>query len=140
MIKWTTVAACAVLLCTSVARASVQVSSDDASVDDAGAPTARFAFVNLNPDGSLSFTFNTTSLQYALLAALTGLVLAAILLPLLGLIGIGREEPDFGFAFADQKGYTGTTYDAAASNTYTSYGKRYPLPSLLITCTFNYCC
>ena len=77
-------------------------------------PTARFAFVNLNSDGSLSFTFNATSLQYTLLAALTGLVLAAILLPLLGLISVGSSEPDYGYAYTDQSGYTGASYDVPA--------------------------
>lgn len=86
---------------------------DDITTTDVH-PTARFAFVNLNSDGSLSFTFNATSLQYTLLAALTALVLAAILLPLLGLIGIGKSEPEYGYAYTDQSGYTGTSYDAPA--------------------------
>lgn len=91
---------------------------DDVATTDDVHPTARFAFVNLNSDGSLSFTFNATSLQYTLLAALTALVLAAILLPLLGLIGIGSSEPEYGYSYTDQQGYTGASYDAPAP----SYG------------------
>lgn len=104
---------------------------DELSTSDDVYPTARFAFVNLNSDGSLSFTFNATSLQYTLLAALTALVLAAILLPLLGLIGIGSSEPEYGYSYTDQSGYTGASYDApapsyGAGSTYGSspYGKR----------------
>ena len=99
---------------------------DDLSTTDDARPTARFAFVNLNSDGSLSFTFNATSLQYTLLAALTALVLAAILLPLLGLIGIGSNEPEYGYSYTDQQGYTGASYDAPApSYGGSSYGGSY---------------
>jgi len=102
----------------------------DGVVPASEGPVARFAFVNLNSDGSVSFTFNATSLQYALLAALTALVLASILLPLLGLIGVGSSEPDYSYAYTDQSGYSGSSYDVpppaygAPSYGGSSYSKR----------------
>ncbi|XP_032785016.2 uncharacterized protein LOC116922740 [Daphnia magna] len=140
MHKWSVamILCCWMLVLSVSARASASNLDDDNGLDvdfeDVSStdvhPTARFAFVNLNSDGSLSFTFNATSLQYTLLAALTALVLAAILLPLLGLIGIGSQEPEYGYAYTDQQGYTGTSYDAPApsygANSYggSSYSKR----------------
>lgn len=114
-LKWTLlIAAC---LMAASASASEEEFDDNALLEEDTSdvkPTARFAFVNLNSDGSLSFTFNATSLQYTLLAALTALVLAAILLPLLGLISVGQAEPDYGYAYTDQNGYTGPSYDVPA--------------------------
>nr|CAH0111057.1 unnamed protein product [Daphnia galeata] len=130
MHKWTVamILCCWMLLLSISARASASTLDDDNGLDGDFEdtkdvqPTARFAFVNLNSDGSLSFTFNATSLQYTLLAALTALVLAAILLPLLGLIGIGSQEPEYGYAYTDQQGYTGTSYDAPNPYGSSSYG------------------
>lgn len=119
--KWTLFLAAAVCLMAASVSASEDEFDDNALLEEDThdvKPTARFAFVNLNSDGSLSFTFNATSLQYTLLAALTGLVLAAILLPLLGLISVGSSEPDYGYAYTDQSGYTGASYDVPAP----SYG------------------
>lgn len=133
MLKWTTTLCCLMFLSVSLAtdENSLDTELEELSTTDEVYPTARFAFVNLNSDGSLSFTFNATSLQYTLLAALTALVLAAVLLPLLGLIGIGSSEPEYGYSYTDQSGYTGTSYDAPAptygsSSGYgsSSYGKR----------------
>lgn len=125
MIKWTV----ATLLCVLFMSASCwadENSLTDEDLEDVkdAVPTARFAFVNLNSDGSISFTFNATSLQYTLLAALTALVLASILLPLLGLIGVGSSEPDYSYAYTDQSGYTGAAYDvpAPAYGSGSSYG------------------
>jgi hypothetical protein len=85
--------------------------------------TARFGFFSVNSDGSVSLTFNATSLEYLLLAALTALTLAAILLPLLGLVG--KSEPDYSYAYVDQQGYavpsygaTGAAYPGAGSGGY----------------------
>ena len=135
--KWTktTVLLCGLMMTTllfNTASAGSSSSTDDDyslnSIDDETAvndgPTARFAFVNLNSDGSISFTFNATSLQYTLLAALTALVLASILLPLLGLINIGSSQPDYGYAYTDQSGYTGASYDVPAPS-YGSGGSSY---------------
>ena len=131
MHKWTVamILCCWMLLLSISARASASTTLDDDNGLDGDfedtkdvQPTARFAFVNLNSDGSLSFTFNATSLQYTLLAALTALVLAAILLPLLGLIGIGSQEPEYGYAYTDQQGYTGSSYDAPNPYGSSSYG------------------
>ncbi|XP_046451331.1 uncharacterized protein LOC124199543 [Daphnia pulex] len=133
MHKWSVamMLCCWMLLLSVSARATASSLDDDNGLDEDFEdvstkdvqPTARFAFVNLNSDGSLSFTFNATSLQYTLLAALTALVLAAILLPLLGLIGIGSQEPEYGYAYTDQQGYTGTTYDSSPPPSYgSSYG------------------
>lgn len=135
MLKWTVATTLCCLMFISVSWASTDeniLDSDleELSTTDDDKPTARFAFVNLNSDGSLSFTFNATSLQYTLLAALTALVLAAVLLPLLGLVGIGSSEPEYGYSYTDQSGYTGASYDAPApaygSQSYgsSSYGKR----------------
>ena len=143
MMKWTktTVLLCGLIITlVSIGTVAAGSSTDDDyslnSIDDETAvhygPTARFAFVNLNSDGSISFTFNATSLQYTLLAALTALVLASILLPLLGLINIGSSQPDYGYAYTDQNGYTGASYDVPApsyggGSSYggSSYGKRF---------------
>ena len=143
MMKWTktTVLLCGLIITlVSIGTVAAGSSTDDDyslnSIDDETAvhdgPTARFAFVNLNSDGSISFTFNATSLQYTLLAALTALVLASILLPLLGLINIGSSQPDYGYAYTDQSGYTGASYDVPApsyggGSSYggSSYGKRF---------------
>lgn len=84
--------------------------------DEEVTATARFAFVNVNSDGSITFTLNATSLQYTLLAALAGLVLASILLPLLGLLGIGRDQPDYSYAYVDSTGYAQPSYQATGSN------------------------
>lgn len=133
MFKWTVTTILGVLILVSIS-AGVSASEDDNELDDGTSSdkdTARFAFVNLNSDGSLSFTINATSIQYALLAALTALVLTAVLLPVLGLAGLPvGSEPDYGYSYTDQSGYTGASYDAPApsygGSSYGSsaYGKR----------------
>ena len=115
--KWTILS---IVLLVAVCACRADESTED--VVSTEKETARFAFVNLNSDGSISFTFNATSLQYTLLAALTALVLAAILLPLLGLIGIGKGEPDYSYAYVDQTGYTAPSYQATGTNY--GYSKR----------------
>lgn len=130
--KWTFVMAVCLLAASASVSASEDEFDDNALLDEDTSdvkPTARFAFVNLNSDGSLSFTFNATSLQYTLLAALTALVLAAILLPLLGLISVGSSEPDYGYAYADPNGYTSASidhnaYGSGSSSSYGGYKKR----------------
>lgn len=132
MFKWTVTTILSLFILVSMSG-GVSANEDDNELDDQDAindkVTGRFAFVNLNSDGSLSFTINATSLQYALLAALTALVLSALLLPLLGLAGLPvGSEPDYGYSYTDQSGYTGVSYDAPApsygSSSYGSYGKR----------------
>jgi hypothetical protein len=140
MMKWTktTVLLCGIIITLVFNGSAAAASSTDDdyslnSIDDGDetavhdGPTARFAFVNLNSDGSISFTFNATSLQYTLLAALTALVLASVLLPLLGLINIGSAQPDYGYAYTDQSGYTGASYDVPAPSygSGSSYGGGY---------------
>ena len=110
------------LLLVAVVYADVEKTDDDFTAVEDLTESARFAFITVNSDGSVSFTFNATSLQYTLLAALTALVLAAILLPLLGLIGIGKGEPDYSYAYVDQTGYTAPSYQATGTNY--GYSKR----------------
>lgn len=145
MIKWTVLATFLCLLVISSADNSLDDTELDEDTSEDAVATPRFAFVNLNSDGSISFTFNATSLQYTLLAALTALVLAAILLPLLGLIGIGSSEPDYGYAYTDQSGYTSAGYDVPppaygppSSYGSSSYSKRYVHRCLILLLLIYY--
>lgn len=74
--------------------------------------TGRFAFITVNSDGSVSFTFNATSAQRTLAAgaALLGIgILFLPLLGLLGLIGIGKKEEGYG---SDEYSYPDPTAGA----------------------------
>ena len=102
---------------------------DSGEMEETEGAQGRFAFVNFTPDGSLTLTFNTTSLQYALFAAFTGLVMASIILPLLGLFSIAnRNDPQYGYAYTDPSGYTQSAYDSTVSQAL--YSKRYTQESL----------
>jgi len=101
-----------------------QVAADDSGEMEGAVEEGRFAFVSFTPDGSLTLTFNTTSLQYAIMAGFTGLIIASIILPLLGLFSIAsRSDPHYGYAYTDPSGYTQSAYDTTASQAL--YSKRY---------------
>jgi len=100
-----------------------QVAADDSGEMEGAVEEGRFAFVSFTPDGSLTLTFNTTSLQYAIMAGFTGLIIASIILPLLGLFSIAsRSDPHYGYAYTDPSGYTQSAYDTTASQAL--YSKR----------------
>lgn len=107
------------LLCGGIDSAA----DDGSDRPEESAEEGRFAFVSFTPDGSLTLTFNTTSIQYALLAGFTGLVIASIVLPLLGLFSIAsRSDPHYGYAYTDPSGYTQSAYDSTLSQAL--YSKR----------------
>ncbi|KAK2714301.1 hypothetical protein QYM36_008755 [Artemia franciscana] len=54
--------------------------------------TPRFGFGALAPDGTFVMKFNRDSLKFSLLITLLVLVASAIVLPLLGLIGLDRHK------------------------------------------------
>jgi len=128
------------LLLVAVVYADVEKTDDDFTAVEDLTESARFAFITVNSDGSVSFTFNATSLQYTLLAGALLLGLGLLLLPLLGLLGlIGKKDDDsgeYGYADPTQGAYSAPPaagYGAAAAaatggypsrSSYSTYAKR----------------
>ncbi|XP_071546805.1 uncharacterized protein [Panulirus ornatus] len=80
--------------------------------------TSRFGFLNLDGDSS-TVTFNSTSLQYAVIAGIVILLVALVVVPLLGF--------DLATLFSARDGYDPYNYGYDQNNaysSYTSYAKR----------------
>ncbi|XP_027239076.1 uncharacterized protein [Penaeus vannamei] len=104
-----TFVAVALLCLFAVARAE-----DDNSLEE----TARFGFLSLDDNGA-TLSFNSTSLQTAVVVGVILLILALVLVPLLGFdlakLFAGKESYDYpNYAYDNTQGYS----------SYTSYAQR----------------
>jgi len=104
------------LLCCSVSRAETSDMGD--SGDDLLVEQGRFGFLTLDNSGA-TLSFNSTSLQYAVVAGIALLLTALILVPLLG-----YDVSTFLPARNDQGPHTYTDYNNYDYSSYSQFAKR----------------
>lgn len=109
-------------VCLSVASAALpketarKARMEENGIADTDGGAGRFGFLTINDDGA-SLTFNSTSLQYAVVIGVVLLILALVVVPLLGF--------DIAKLFAPRDGYDSNYgYEGDYYSSYTSYAKR----------------